>query len=281
MGLHFPARAAYSGRVILRERDGRVEAISQHAHSWLSGQLGRQWAWAHPLGVPGTRLGEEFLLGTAEHDLGYLEGEESPPFNPVTGRPFDFLDLPPDQHVANWRRGICRLEGTSALGALMVSRHACLIFERHHHPDHWPREQEVAVHDFLEEQRLFQEASTHRLTRDAAYAALAEEAVLAATSNLLLALDLISLHLAMDTPGPASIPCPGLGPTDEENLVLRRETPNRFALTPWPFHGESLPCQLAVRSLEPGYESRAAFVEAWPGAMASTWRFVLVPGEEG
>lgn len=260
--------------MIVRDRAGRVEAISQHAHSWLSAHLGRHWAWKNPLGPPGSALVEEFLLGVAEHDLGYLAWEAAPPLDPATQLPYNFLAMRPDHHLTNWRRGIAQITGTSLLASLMISRHACLIYEEHHDRRHCTVEEQSWIDAFLEEQKQHQKELTAWLIQDPHYGLLAEEAVQVKMSHLLRVLDLVSLHVAMDLAGPETTPPVPNGPEgDGQGLVFQRLEPGCYSLSPWPFTVARLPCQMAVRSLARRYNDQNSFQAAWEQTKPSTWYF--------
>lgn len=266
--------------MIVRERAGKVEAISQHAHSWLSAHFGRYWAWANPLGPAGSALVEEFLLGVAEHDLGYLAWEELPPLDPATGLPYNFLAMPPGQHLANWRRGITQVAGTSPLASLMISRHACLIYEEHHDHTHCTEEEQGWIDAFLVEQKEQQRAWTEWLAQDPAYAVLRQEEVQVQMSHLLRVLDLVSLYVAMDLAGPeATPPVPNCTEGEGTGLVYQRLEANRYSLSPWPFTEERLACQLPLRVLARRYNEQRSFEEAWQRTKPSTWYFEFVQND--
>jgi hypothetical protein len=100
-----------------------VLAISQPAHAWISGQLLR--AWAKPLGEP-------LLLATEQHDLGWLDWEAAPTFDPETGRPHLFRDVGAVTHAPMWVRGLERaLAAWGAHVALLISMHGALIYRRY------------------------------------------------------------------------------------------------------------------------------------------------------
>ncbi len=272
--------AFHSTGMIVRKRAGTVEAISQHAHSWLSAHLGRHWAWENPLGPVDSPLVEEFLLGVAEHDLGYLDWAEAPPLDPSTQLPYNFLAMPPDQHLANWRRGIEQVAGTSPLASLMVSRHACLIYEEHHDHQHCSVEEQERIEAFIAEQKQAQRAWTDWLIQDPAYAILADEGVQVQMSHLLRVLDLVSLLIAMDVAGPENTPpVPGCPAGEGQGLVFRRVAENQYTLSPWPLTVQRLPCQLAMRTLARQYNDQTSFLAAWQDTKPSTWKFVLTQGD--
>ena len=71
---------------------------------------------------------EDVCLGAEQHDIGWLEWEQSPTLNLTTGRPHGFRDLGVAAHTAIWRRGT---ELALALGrypALLVSLHGSGLY---------------------------------------------------------------------------------------------------------------------------------------------------------
>ena len=99
-----------------------VLAISQPAHAWISGQLLR--AWAEPLGEP-------LLLAAEQHDIGWLDWEAAPTFDPETGRPHLFRHVGAATHAPMWTRGVERaLAAWGAHVALLISMHGGLIYRR-------------------------------------------------------------------------------------------------------------------------------------------------------
>lgn len=77
-------------------------AITQPAHAWISGQLLR--ALADPLAEP-------LLLAAEQHDLGWLDWETAPSFDPQTGRPRLFRSVGAAMHAPMWAKGVERALG--------------------------------------------------------------------------------------------------------------------------------------------------------------------------
>ena len=59
--------------MLFRTEPSGVLAISQPTHAWISGQILRAWDEA---------LGEPLLLAAEQHDIGWLDWETAPTFNP-------------------------------------------------------------------------------------------------------------------------------------------------------------------------------------------------------
>src|SRR5580704_5036982 len=106
--------------MLFRTEPSGVLAISQPTHAWISGQILRAW---------GQALGEPLLLAAEQHDIGWLDWEAAPTFNPNTGRPHLFREIGASVHSPMWRRGIERAAAAwGAHVALLVSRHGGVIY---------------------------------------------------------------------------------------------------------------------------------------------------------
>jgi hypothetical protein len=162
--------------------DGRALAISQPAHAWISGQLARAWGGA----VAGVdRLPELFILAAEQHDIGWLPWEAAPTRDPATGRPYDFVALPRDQHTALWSAGVATAAASYGPHvALLVSLHGLAIYALT--PDEKRAPEDLAA---VQRFRAEQEAMQARLRPQVA----ASDAQIADQRAILLALDLMSL----------------------------------------------------------------------------------------
>jgi hypothetical protein len=108
--------------MLFRNQTSGVVAISQPTHAWISGKILRTWQ---------ENLGETLLLAAEQHDIGWLDWEVEPTFNPSTGRPHLFREVGAATHAPMWTKGIQRARnawGTHV--ALLVSRHGGVIYRR-------------------------------------------------------------------------------------------------------------------------------------------------------
>jgi hypothetical protein len=71
--------------------------FSQPAHAWISAQLSR--AWAEPLAEP-------LLLAPEQHDIGWLNCEAAPTFDPETGRHHLFRHVGAATDAPMWARRV-------------------------------------------------------------------------------------------------------------------------------------------------------------------------------
>ena len=108
--------------MLFRSQTSGVLAISQPTHAWISGQILRAWD---------DNLRETLLLAAEQHDVGWLDWETEPTFNPSTGRPHLFREVGAATHAPMWTKGVQRARdawGTHV--AVLVSRHGGVIYRR-------------------------------------------------------------------------------------------------------------------------------------------------------
>ena len=79
----------------------------------------------------------------------------SPTFNPDTGLPHSFIEMPLGTHLLLWRFGPRHLLPQSRYAALLVSMHGARLYERRD-LDRLSAADADAVREFLDEQREFQ-----------------------------------------------------------------------------------------------------------------------------
>jgi hypothetical protein len=110
--------------MLFREHGSHVSlAISQLTHAWISGQILRAWD---------DNLEEPLLLAAEQHDIGWMDWEIAPSFDPRTGRPHLFRDIGASVHAPMWSEGVQRaLVAWGSHVALLISRHGGVIYRRH------------------------------------------------------------------------------------------------------------------------------------------------------
>jgi hypothetical protein len=96
----------------------QVIAISQTAHAWISGQLARQWGNES---FPNFAPTEPLCYAAEQHDRGFLDWERQPTFNPKSGLPHTFENIPLSLHVELRKRSILELKAVCLYGALLIS----------------------------------------------------------------------------------------------------------------------------------------------------------------
>jgi hypothetical protein len=109
--------------MLFRTEPSGVLAVSQPTRARISGQILRAWD---------ERLDESLLLTGEQHDIGWLDWEMAPTFNPETGRPHLFREIGAAVHSPMWRQAVERaLAGWGAHVALLISRHGGVIYRRY------------------------------------------------------------------------------------------------------------------------------------------------------
>lgn len=249
--------------------DGSALAISQPAHAWISGQLAREWG-GPVAGVD--RLPDLFILAAEQHDIGWLPWEVAPTRDPATGRPYDFVSLPRDQHTALWSAGVAT--AVASYGphvALLVSLHGLAIYALT--PDERRTPEDLAA---VQRFRAEQEAMQARLRPQVA----ASDAQIADQRAILLALDLMSLVIcgAMGREPRRTPPVPLAGGTTRLALAFPGAGWDRLTVDPWPFRESVVTVGCLARHLPAGgFSDEATMREALAAAPVVTITMTLVP----
>jgi hypothetical protein len=257
--------------LLLRE-DGRgVLAIGQASHAWISGQLAEAWG-NRRFGVVEPR--REVCLAAVQHDVGMAAWDLAPMFNPQTGLPYSFVEMPLAVHIDLWTHGPPRLVSQSRYGALLVSAHGRRLYERRDLERLSP-EDAAMVREFLAVRASFEAELTRSLRADPITAASATDAVLARNSQLLWTWDYLSLAVCLDwAPGTASdVPTA----TGEVELRLAASPSGRLTLDPWPFSVPTLSVRCEGRRLPHRFDSADALAEALLRAPWETLDLELEP----
>ena len=113
--------------MIVRDDAGSLIVMTQPDHAALSGRIMEAWRADALTGCP-TR--SSVLLATREHDNGWQEIDCQPRVEPVTGRPYDFINAPADLKQQVWPRGVTRLSAEDMAAAALVAQHPLTVLER-------------------------------------------------------------------------------------------------------------------------------------------------------
>ncbi len=114
--------------MIIRESARGLVLIRQTEHARLCGVMAQ--AWGNERFEPPRPL-DAMRNAAAEHDNGWKEWEDTPRLNPQTLRPHSYSDIPVDQHLEIYRRGIERTARRDRYAGLMVSLHGSLLYSRY------------------------------------------------------------------------------------------------------------------------------------------------------
>jgi hypothetical protein len=235
--------------MLFRERPPAALAISQPLHAWFSGRILR--AWAEPLPEP-------LLLAAEQHDIGWLDWESAPSFDPATGRPHLFRAVGAATHAPMWTLGVRRAhEAWGAHVALLISRHGGLIYRRYT-DRHASAPADLAAADlFLATQVPIEAGWARRLGLD--------EDALRRQSALVALADALSLALCGDLKPPLELAAPGRGgEAITLRLTARPGRPFDFTLSPWPFRVDAITLEGEARPLPAeGRLADEAAMQAW------------------
>lgn len=247
--------------LLRRDADG-VLAIGQASHAWVSGQLARAWG-NEQFGEVEPR--EPVCLAAEQHDVGMAAWDLRPTWNPDSGLPHAFTEMPVATHLALWRAGPARLVTQSPYAAVLVSRHGQRLNERRDLA-RLSGADTAAVSRFIAEARAFQE--------DLIKATGADPERIARNSDLVWTWDFISLALCLDwAPASARDVPTANGATD----IALAPSPDAITLEPWPFAAPRVEVSADGRRLAPGYETEAEMTDALMAAEWETVAFVLRP----
>lgn len=246
--------------MLLREDDRGVLAIGQPAHAWLAGQLARSWGneqfgLVEPL--------DEVCLAAEQHDVGWAERDLEPVFNPDTGLPQSFTEVPIDDHLPLFTNGPLSLVSQSRYVALLVSMHGWRLYQRRD-LDKLPAGEADAVRRFLSEQRAFQDALITSLKSDPATPADVNDAgKLERNSLLIWTWDYLSLALCLDWAPSTAKGAPSAGARTDLELSKSGDV---HRLDPWPFATPALTVRCDGRRLRTPCASEGELREAFDRA---------------
>lgn len=256
--------------MLLRERDGGVLAIGQPAHALVSGQLARAWG-NERFGPVEPR--EAVCLAAEQHDVGWATRDLEALFNPDTGLPRSFMEMPLAEHLRIWTEGPRQLLAQSRYAALLVSMHGHRLYERRD-LDRLPAEEAHAIRTFIDGRREF-EAALRGLLADDPGGGEPALAQLDRNSLLIWTWDYLSLALCLNWPSATAKGCPTAdGRVDLELHGPRAET-DRWEISPWPFAAPAVTVRCEGRRLVGHFKDKAALRGALESAPWETLEIEL------
>ena len=239
--------------MLLREDDRGLLAIGQPSHAWVSGQIARAWG--------NERFGaveplDEVCLAAEQHDVGWADRDLEPIYNPETGRPRSFMEMPIGIHLGLFTDGPRRLLSQSRYAALLVSMHGWRLYARRDPERASPADAE-AIRAFLADQRSLQEELIGTLGAD--------RSLIERNSMLVWTWDYLSLALCLAWSPVTAKGCPTA--EDEVDLELRQASGGgSIRVEPWPFSARKLTLRCEGRRVPGRFagedEMRAAFARA-------------------
>jgi hypothetical protein len=224
--------------MMFRESPNGPIAISQPSHAWLSGQIMRAWG-NNEFGTVAPF--EDICLATEQHDIGWLEWERSPTFNPAKGRPHGFRELGVAAHTAIWQRGTELALAFGRYPALLVSLHGTGLYANFA----GATADEVVVREFLRGQVAIQQRLLESLRMDPRLGEFCGPDMIERNRRLVRTADRMSIAICtgMQDLGVWSDD-PQLGvvkhaPTADGETDIRLRTIDgdvaKIAVSPWPF----------------------------------------------
>ena len=228
--------------MIVRAIDGKLLLVRQTDHQVLAGQLAEAWGngqFARP--EPYAPI----VRAAYEHDNGWFDWETAPKIDPATGRPYQFTDVPVEDHLAFYRRGIDELADRDPHAGLLVNLH-CQGFHNQRFgtmPEavmkSHPPEKETAVKRFV--------TSLQAQTRELGRLISVDLPTLWGQYELLQVFDRMSLYLCMPPLKHAE-----LGPVPVRpggKMLALRLTPAEYIvrIDPWPFREQSVAASVPGR----------------------------------
>jgi hypothetical protein len=172
--------------MIIRETELTFICIAQHDHAYISGQLAEYWKegffWksAHK---------EDVLLAIYQHDRGWINLDNTPAWDEVTGKPYSFVGYPQEQKLAHYIQGIDEVEAENLYAAILCSMHYASFISKH----------SSSESIFLEHE----EARQIRLKKQVKIDSAEKEILLAYHFHLLQLFDDLSLYMCIHEPGVA------------------------------------------------------------------------------
>lgn len=255
--------------MLLRTTDEGTLAISQPTHAWVSGQLARAWGNEH-FGTFAPH--EEVCLAAEQHDIGWSAWEPEPTWNPETGLPHSFLEMPPETHLSRiWSVAGDLALLTSRYAALLVSMHGTGLYDRFRGD---PDAASGLAAKFLAEQDAFQARLIETLASDPRYISYASEEVTNRNRRLVALWDRLSLNLCWGIENPMTIDSVPLAHGDGRLTIAPITGPtDTVTIDPWPFSLSELDVAFESRLLTRRFTSQ----EDLSGGLAdASWRSMVV-----
>lgn len=259
--------------MLFREDAGSWLAVAQPSHSWVSGQLAEAWG-NEAFGGYAPR--EEVRMAATLHDIGWMEWEEKPVFNPATGRPFSFMELPTSAHLRIWQATGPLLLAQGRYAALLASFHGTGLYERLHDYSRDTPEEVAAVKAYMAGQKAFQEGLMASLRTDPVYAPRAGEAAILRNRRLMAAWDLMSLILCFGRPGTETVRgVPAAEGAEDLDLTLTTHEGDagRVEVDPWPFQEGTVTVVFDARRMTGTFPDEATMRAALD---AAAWEAVII-----
>lgn len=120
--------------MIVRDTGTELVLITQPEHAALAARVMASW---RDRDFPTRSSREAALLATRLHDGGWAEEDETPQWDPASGRPFEFVSHPIARRQALWPRGVALAAEHSTYVAALVAQHALTAYRHYEHDGQW------------------------------------------------------------------------------------------------------------------------------------------------
>jgi hypothetical protein len=146
--------------IVRHESDGSLVMITQNDHAQAAGLCATHWGNAQ---FARARPFESSVRAAFLHDLAWLREETYPRFDPGTGRPQNYLDVPSEEQIDEYRWANDWLGSADRYARLLVSKHRTGIWKSRYglmkQPHYPPRRLSDAIEAFVARSHAEQKAA--------------------------------------------------------------------------------------------------------------------------
>jgi len=231
--------------VILSRVDGGLMVVRQTDHADQTGLFAH--AWGNEDIAPVVEHHHPAELAARHHDDGWALWERRPSIDPATELPYQFLALPPREHLPLYRAGIERAAQHDPLAGVLVSMHGAGLYNDRYGTfrlteQHFDADERALVDEFLADMQRLQdgllEQAGHRVLGHAANDPEVFDLYLALQIWDRLSLQFAFRHAADGRLGPLPIITGNGSPATE--LVCTNDGAFRLRIDPYPFVADHL-----------------------------------------
>ncbi len=248
--------------------------ITQPTHAWISGQLAH--VWGNEIFGEVTPY-EAVCLGAEQHDIGWIPWESAPTFNPQTGYPCSFGEIPAEIHTKLWAGAKHLAMPMGRYAALLVSLHGTGLYERF---THWKKSPEATrfVEAFLLQEQEFQRRLIEQLAEDPAYQPYVTPEAIARNQKLVATWDALSLAICMGVTEQKQFEkIPAATGETTLTLIPMNDDPTRLWVEPWCFQSHQVTVVFEGRILKEKAQDEAMMREQLANAPWETLTATLYP----
>jgi hypothetical protein len=239
--------------MILQEQSDAILAIRQTDHAFLSGFFAREWGNDFFSRIEPS---VSFCLAASEHDNGWQEWELTPGVDPKTFAPYSFMNVPTEEHIALYQRGIDRVVKADPYAGLLVANHCTGLYDRAratmpgYSAKYVPAQEQNRASDFVQRLRLQQLRLKVDLRNNPDTKPFTDENLIKANSMRLDALDRLSLYFCLGAKDQTTIEAVPVDDQGKEvDWELRPFGTNQFTLDPYPFRRDPLSFAILARRI--------------------------------